>query len=71
MKQQTIVIPEDELMDVHCKTYIQHSFDLAIKMFQTKLIRETGQTVTYSEAVRRAMQDGLRANGINLERKAA
>lgn len=71
MKQQTIVIPEDELMDVHCKTYIQHSFDLAIKLFQTNIIRETGENVTYSEAVRRVMEDGLKANGINLKREAA
>lgn len=71
MKRQTIVIPADELMDIHCKTYIQKSFDKAIKMYQTNVIRSTGANITYSEAVRRVMEDGLRANGINLERRAA
>lgn len=71
MKRQTIVIPADELMVIHCKTYIQQSFDKAIKLFQTNIIRETGENVTYSEAVRRVMEDGLKANGINLKREAA
>lgn len=73
MKQQTIVIPSDELKVIHCKTYIEHSFDLAIKLFQTREIRKTGETVTYSEAVRRVLKDGLKANGITVldKREAA
>lgn len=59
-KRNDIVINLDENMEVHCKAYIQESFDAVIKKFQIEEIETTGQVVTYSEAVRRLMIDGLR-----------
>lgn len=53
------VIDLSENMDVHCKAYIQPSFDKAIKAFQMKQIEDTGRMVTYSEAVRRLIVGGL------------
>lgn len=60
IKRNDLVIDLDENMEVHCKAYIQPSFDALIKKFQIDEIETTGQVVTYSEAVRRLMIDGLR-----------
>ena len=58
-KENWPVIYTTENMDVHCKAYIQSSMDQAIKRFQTETITDTGDNITYSEAVRRLILMGL------------
>ena len=56
------VIDLTENMDVHAKAYVQLSFDQAIKAFQAKEIKETGENITYSEAMRRLIMYGLESS---------
>ena len=48
-----------EPKDVHSKSYIQGSLDKAVKAFQSLEITESGENVTYSEALRRLIVGGL------------
>lgn len=57
---KTVVkIDLDENMDVHAKAYIRPSMDKLVKLYQARLIRETGLNITYSEAMRQVMNYGL------------
>jgi hypothetical protein len=64
------VIDLDEHCDTHCKAYIQQSMDKAVKLYQAKEIENSGENVTYSEAVRRLLLMGL-AQGIGVKLKGA
>ena len=60
-KRKQIVIDLDEKMTVHAKAYFQTSLDKAIKAFQAMSIQQSGENVTYSEAMRRLIVAGLLA----------
>ena len=60
-KRKQIVVDLDENMTVHAKAYFQTSLDKAIKAFQAMSIQQSGENVTYSEAMRRLIVAGLLA----------
>lgn len=61
MAKKVVEIDLDENMDVHAKAYIRPSMDKLVKLYQSRLIRETGLNITYSEAMRQIMNFGLSA----------